>query len=101
MYRDNLDLLNESKLPAYYRFPLANLQKGPMIDFVPISNPANILILLCICFGNLEPSLIVKSKKPYSSLNISIGLRLTKSTTIKAKRTRLPEYSNDRLSGNE
>ncbi len=56
MDRDNLDLLNESKLPAYYRFPLANLQKGPMIDFVPESNPYNKPILLYISPANQTKS---------------------------------------------
>ena len=32
---DILDSLDKSKTPGHCRFPLTNLQKGPMIDFVP------------------------------------------------------------------
>lgn len=34
---DILDWLNQSKTPVHFEFPLTNLPKGPMIDFVPQS----------------------------------------------------------------
>ena len=52
----SLDLQNKPKTTGYCGFPLANLQKGPGIDFVPESNPFSFLILLCICLGNTQPA---------------------------------------------
>jgi hypothetical protein len=44
--RDILDSLTKPENPGNCRFPLTNLQKRPMIDFVPKSNPDYELILL-------------------------------------------------------
>jgi len=51
---DILGFLNKPKTPGYCIFPLSNPHKGPSLGFVPISNPDNTLILLCICFANLK-----------------------------------------------
>jgi hypothetical protein len=49
---------DKSITPGNCGFPLANLQKGPGIDFVPASNPMNQLILLCICSCILKIALL-------------------------------------------
>ena len=51
--------LDKPKTLGHCGFPLANLQKGSVLDFVPKSNPLNQLILLCICLVNL------KSARPF------------------------------------
>ena len=49
-----ISLQNKSKTPGHCGFPLANPHSGESLHFVPISNPDNTLILLCICFANLK-----------------------------------------------
>ena len=45
--------------PSYCRFPLANPQFEPHI--VPESNPDNHLIILCICYTNIQLYSTVKT----------------------------------------
>ena len=51
---DSLGLLDKPKIPGHCGFPLANPYSGESVYCVPISNPDNTLILLCICFANLK-----------------------------------------------
>jgi hypothetical protein len=46
--------LNKSKLPGHCIFPLANLQKGASLGFVPDDNIVNNLEELCIRRSNLK-----------------------------------------------
>ena len=46
--------MNKPKTPSYCRFPLANPHTAPVLYFVTKSNPANTLILWCICSANLK-----------------------------------------------
>ena len=57
LIRDILVLPNKSKILGHCMFPMANLQKGSSLGFVPKSNSSNILILLYICTVNLKSAL--------------------------------------------
>lgn len=58
------DLLNKFTISGSCGFPLANLHFAVSLDYVPISNPLNQLILLCICSVNLySQSIYAKSLK--------------------------------------
>ena len=46
------DLQNKPKTHGHCGFPLANPHSVESLDFVPKSNPVNILILLHICSAN-------------------------------------------------
>ena len=48
------ELLNKSKIPNHCRFPLANTQKGSILDFVPDENIGKNLERMCIRRGNLK-----------------------------------------------
>lgn len=52
--QDILGWLNKPNTPGFCGFPLTNLHKWPVVDFVPQSNPVNTLNLLCICTVNLK-----------------------------------------------
>jgi hypothetical protein len=49
-----LDFLNKSKTPGFCGFPLTNLQKGLIGDFVPDENIMHDLAGLCIRRSNLN-----------------------------------------------
>ena len=49
---DISDWSNKSKTAGYFGFVLANLHSAESVDFVPKSNPVDILILLHICSAN-------------------------------------------------
>jgi hypothetical protein len=49
-----LDLMDKSKTPSHYGFPLANPHFLESVDVVPESNPLNPLILLYICSDNTQ-----------------------------------------------
>jgi hypothetical protein len=52
----HLDQANKSKIPGNYMFPLSNPHDAPIVDYVPLSNPANKLILFCTCSANPQPA---------------------------------------------
>jgi hypothetical protein len=55
-------------------FPLANPHKGLNLDFVPKSNPVNLLILLYICSYNLKSA--IKDSASENILSFDLGKRL-------------------------
>ena len=68
---DILGLLDKSKIPGHCGFPLANPHSGESVDFVPKSNPSNILILLYICSAN--PQFIRWIKPSMNSHGVGIN----------------------------
>ncbi len=52
MNLDIIGFLYKPKTPGYCRFLLSNPNDASIGDFVPKSNPVNILILLRICSAN-------------------------------------------------
>jgi hypothetical protein len=49
-----LDLMDKSKTPSHYGFPLANPHFAESVDVVPESNSFISLFLLYICLGNTQ-----------------------------------------------
>jgi hypothetical protein len=64
------DLLNKTTIPGRCGFPLATLHSDERAHNVPESNPANTLLLLCICSTNH----IDLKKTQYKNLKILVEI---------------------------